>query len=94
MREHGVRVCSAKPHRRNPGLAKFYDSVESKAHKVDVQRPDQVWVGDVTYLKVQNPGVTWQPLWIFIPGACLDGPRPAEHGRTDPPCIRPSREDP
>jgi putative transposase len=54
MREHGVRACSAKLYRRMPGLAQFYDSVESKAHQIAVQRTDQVWVADVTYLKVQN----------------------------------------
>lgn len=54
MREHGVRACSAKLYRRMPGLAQFYDSVESKAHQISVQRTDQVWVADVTYLKVQN----------------------------------------
>lgn len=54
MREHGIRACSAQLYRRMPGLRQFFNSVESTAHQIDVQRPDQLWVGDVTYLKVQN----------------------------------------
>lgn len=54
MREHGVRACSVTLYCRLPGLGKFFASVESIAHTVDVQHPDQVWVGDVTYLKVRQ----------------------------------------
>ncbi len=54
MREHGVRACSFKLYRRSPGTGRFFDSVESKAHKVEVQATDQVWVGDITYLKVKD----------------------------------------
>jgi len=54
MREQGVRACSAKLYRRIPGIGQFFDSVQSTAHKVDLQRTDQIWVGDVTYLKVRD----------------------------------------
>lgn len=54
MREHGIRAVSAKLYRRIPGIGRFFDSIESKAHKVEVQRPDQIWVGDITYLKVRD----------------------------------------
>lgn len=54
MREHGVRACSTRLYRRIPGIGHFFDSVESTAHKVDLQRTDQIWVGDITYLKVRN----------------------------------------
>ena len=54
MRQHGVRARSARIYRKRPGLARFLASVESRAHEVVVNRIDQVWVADVTYLKVRG----------------------------------------
>lgn len=54
MRQHGVRARSARIYRKRPGLARFLASVESRAHAVMVNRIDQVWVADVTYLKVRG----------------------------------------
>lgn len=54
MREQGVRACSSRLYRRRPGLAQFLASVESRAHAVEAMRIDQVWVADVTYLKVRG----------------------------------------
>jgi len=54
MRQHGVRARSARIYRKRPGLARFLASVESRAHEVMVDRIDQVWVADVTYLKVRG----------------------------------------
>jgi transposase InsO family protein len=52
MRERGVRACSARMYRRLPGLRRFFDQAESRAHDLVVTGPNQLWVGDVTYLKV------------------------------------------
>ncbi len=52
MRQQGIRGRSTEFHRRLPGPACFYANVSSKAHAVAVTRINQVWVADVTYLKV------------------------------------------
>jgi putative transposase len=54
MRENGIRGCSAELYRKLPGLGRFYTSAQSRAHKLDVTKPDQLWVGDITYLKVNG----------------------------------------
>ena len=52
-----VPACSARLYRRLPGLRRFFDQAASRAHELVVTRPDQLWVGDVTYLKV---GSQWR----------------------------------
>jgi putative transposase len=54
MREHNVRACSARMYRHRPGLKRFLASVESRAHAVEPTGHDQVWVADVTYLRVRG----------------------------------------
>jgi transposase InsO family protein len=54
MRERGIRGCSVDMYRRMPGTARFFGTTECKAHQVKTTAPDQVWVSDVTYLKVSG----------------------------------------
>jgi putative transposase len=54
MREYGIRSCAASLYRRTPGTSRFFSSVPSLAHEKCPERPDELWVGDITYLKAGN----------------------------------------
>ena len=50
-------------YRRMPGTHRFYGAIENKLHQLDVTAIDQVWVGDVTYLKVRDQ---WRYLAVVM----------------------------
>jgi transposase InsO family protein len=54
MRERGIRGCSAGLYRRIPGMSRFYGTLPSQAHLRPPTAPNQLWVSDVTYLKVSG----------------------------------------
>lgn len=54
MREHGIQACSEQLYRRMTGLCRQFVMVKNEIRSLEVTGVDQVWVGDVTYLKVSG----------------------------------------
>lgn len=56
MRENGIRGRCAQLYRRMPGMGRFFRREGDCSLLVNrtLSAPDQVWVGDVTYLKVNG----------------------------------------
>lgn len=50
MRAAGLRARVARVYRSNPALHRFFGQHPNRLSAVGARRPDQVWVGDVTYL--------------------------------------------
>jgi transposase InsO family protein len=52
MRVHGIKARVATIRYTNPGLQRYYGSIPNQQLDMKLEAPDQVWVGDITYLKV------------------------------------------
>jgi putative transposase len=52
MRTQGIKARVATIRYTNPALQRFFASTRNEQLDVDLKAPDQVWVGDITYLKV------------------------------------------
>lgn len=63
MREAGLRARAAKLYRRIPGLHEFFTSIPNRQLARLATAPDQVWVGDITYLKVAG---AWRYLAVVM----------------------------
>ena len=54
MRENGIQACTTKLYPRKPGIGRFFTSATHQLNGLCIDRVNQVWVGDVTYLKVRG----------------------------------------
>lgn len=52
MRAAGLRARVVRVYRANPALHRFFGQHPNRLPAATARRPDQVWVGDVTYLPV------------------------------------------
>lgn len=52
MRVNGIKARVARVRYTNPTLKRYFAAVRNEQLEVDIKRPDQVWVGDITCLKV------------------------------------------
>lgn len=63
MRTHRLRARQSTLWRANPANHAFFSSVPNRQLKTLARAPDQVWVGDITYLKV---GRDWRYLAVVM----------------------------
>jgi putative transposase len=63
MREAGLKGRSARIYRRMPGTRRFFGDIPNRVLEVTTTAPGQVWVGDVTYMKV---GGGWRYLAVVL----------------------------
>jgi transposase InsO family protein len=52
MRAHGIKARVATIRYTSPGMQRHYTSIPNAQLDTKLKTPDQVWVGDITYLKV------------------------------------------
>jgi len=52
MRAHGLKARVATIRYTNPSIQRFFGKVLNEQLDLELKQPDQVWVGDITYLKV------------------------------------------
>jgi putative transposase len=52
MRAHGIKARVATIRYTSPGLQRHYIAIPNRQFDLELERTDQVWVGDITYLKV------------------------------------------
>jgi transposase InsO family protein len=64
MREHGLKATKAKIYKAKPGLSKFVRKCPNRIIDIELTAPNQLWVGDVTYLKLEDG--SWQYMSVIM----------------------------
>ncbi len=64
MREHGLRAVKARMYRTKPIADTFKRASPNRIHDLKIKRMNQVWVGDITYIKM--PDNSWQYLSVIM----------------------------
>ncbi len=63
MREGSLKARSARIYRRTGGTRTFYAGIPNRVLGVTTRRRDQIWVGDVTFLRT---GLGWRYLAVVM----------------------------
>jgi transposase InsO family protein len=63
MRAAGLRAKAVRGYRGKVGTHRFYEQHPNRVRTMAVQRPNQVWVGDITYLAVAGE---WRYLAVVM----------------------------
>jgi transposase InsO family protein len=54
MREHGIKAVKATLYRSRPGMLRHVYKIPCRIADMAVTRENQLWVGDVTYIKLRD----------------------------------------
>lgn len=63
MRENELKARCARIYRSHAKMDRFYASIDNEIQQLEATGPDQIWVGDVTYLRVNKE---WRYLAVIL----------------------------
>ena len=63
MQENNLKARCARIYKNNTRMDRFYASIGNKIHELEATGPNQIWVGDVTYLRANNE---WRYLAMIL----------------------------
>lgn len=64
MREHGLKAAKARIYRTKAFSHAFLKASPNRTLDLDLKRPNELWVGDVTYIRM--PDRSWQYLSVIM----------------------------